>query len=55
MIDSVIVNRTMSYKIGESDFDVVTESAIFSGNATLNDVKKWYDKLNKNIIFMLVL
>lgn len=47
----IIANRQMSYQIAESDFDVIIESKVFDDNATLEDVKKWYDELSKNYHF----
>ena len=47
----IIANRQMSYQISEFDFDVICKSKTFDDNATLDDIKKWYEELNHEYHF----
>ena len=47
----ITAQRTMSYQIGENDFDVVTETKTFDDSASVADIRKWYDELNTQFHF----
>ncbi len=47
----VIATRRMSFQIAESDFDVTTECKKFDDNATISEIKRWYEEGNKKYHF----
>lgn len=47
----IIASRKMTYQINDNEFETITDSATFDDNATIKDIKEWYDKQNTSFHF----
>ena len=44
----LIATRKMTYQISEYEFETVTESKVFQDNASISELKDWFEDGNKS-------
>lgn len=44
----LIATRKMTYQISEYEFETVTESKVFQDNASISELKDWFEYGNKS-------
>lgn len=45
----LIATRKMTYQINEYEFETVTESKVFQDNASISELKDWFEYGNKSL------